>query len=139
MAACSSLTGSATPDLNQQQSRRALIGVGVLALALLASPFVLQSWNSSRELAGKVVVFDAPTKAASKDLLHCLVLRPTGGLNLSISRENEFYNTARELAVRIQQSGSERKLTAWAVPGTALTPGEQAQLTGCLNPPTPKP
>ena len=129
------LTGLATPDLNQAQSRRVLIGVGVLAVALLASPFVLQSWNSSRELSGKVVVWEGQSAANSNDLLRCLVQRPAGGMILSISRENEFYDARRGLAVRIELVGPPHRLRAWAAPGTALTAGEQAQLTACLTPP----
>jgi hypothetical protein len=132
-------TGSATPDLNQVQSRRALIGVGVLALALLASPFVLQSWNSNRELAGKVPVWEGQSAANSNDLLRCLVQRPTGGLVLSISRENEFYDARRGLAVRIELVGPPHRLKVWAAPGTTLAPSEQAQLTACLTPPPAKP
>lgn len=112
--------------------------MGILALALLASPFVLQSWNSGRQLSGKVVVFEGPTTASSKDLLHCLVQRPAGGMALSISRENEFYSAERGLAVRVERSGGAQKLSAWAEPGTKLTAGEQAQLTACLTPPPAK-
>jgi hypothetical protein len=129
----------ATPDLNQSQSRRALIGVGVLALALLASPFVLQSWNSSRELSGKVMVWEGQSAANSNDLLRCLVQRPTGGMVLSISRENEFYDPARGLAVRVELAGPPHRLRAWAAPGTTLAAGEQAQLSACLTPPPSKP
>lgn len=112
-----------------------LIGVGVLALALLASPFVLQSWNSSRELAGKELVWEGQSAANSNDLLRCLVQRPDGGLALSISRENEFYDARRGIAVRIELIGPPHRLRAWAAPGTALTAGEQGQLTTCLTPP----
>lgn len=112
--------------------------MGLLALALLASPFVLQSWNSGRELSGKVLVFEGSTAASSKDLLHCLVQRPVGGLALSISRENEFYDAARGLAVRIERAGAAHRLRAWANPAAALTAGEQAQLTACLTPPAAK-
>ena len=115
-----------------------LIGVGVLALALLASPFVLQSWNSSRELTGKVLAFKGLSRASSADLLKCLVQRPAGGLVLSISRENEFYAAPRGVAVRVDLAGSQHRLRAWAPPGTVLTAGEQAQLTACLTPPPAK-
>jgi len=112
-----------------------LIVVGVAALALLASPFVLQSWNSSRELTGKVLAWEGQSAANSNDLLRCLVQRPAGGLALSISRENEFYDAQRGLAVRIELVGPPHRLRAWAAPGTALTAGELAQLNACQTPP----
>lgn len=113
--------------------------MGVLALALLASPFVLQSWNSSRELAGKALAWEGHSAATSNDLLRCLVQRPAGGLVLSISRENEFYDSRRNLAVRIELVGPPHRLRVWAAPGTTLAPGEQAQLRACLAPLAVKP
>ena len=121
--------------MNQQQSRRTLIGVGVLALMLLASPFVLQSWTSHRELSGKVLIWEGQSAARSNALLRCLVQRPAGGMVLSISRENEFYDARRDLAVRVERTGSAYRLRAWATPGTALTDCETAQLNACLTPP----
>lgn len=112
-----------------------LVAVGVAALALLASPFVLQSWNSSRELSGKVLVWEGQSAANSNDLLRCLVQRPTAGLALSISRENEFFDQQRGLAVRVELVGPPHRLRAWAAPGTTLTAGELAQLNACQTPP----
>ncbi len=125
--------------MNQQQSRRTLIGVGALALMLLASPFVLQAWTSSRELSGKVLVFEGQSAASSNDLLRCLVQRPAGGLTLTISRENEFFEARRGLAVRIDRAAAGHRLRAWAEPGNALTAAEQAQLSACLTPTPTKP
>ena len=126
--------------MNQKQSRRALIGVGALALLALASPLLLQTWTARKELDGKVLVFEGTTGAHRADLLKCLVGRPEGGLALQISRADEFYQENRRLAVRVaaapagSPSGS-HLLRAWLPQGETLSVGERRQLQSCLTPP----
>jgi hypothetical protein len=126
-------TGSATPDLNQNQSRRALIGVLLLGGVLLAAPFLWQAWTSGHELDGKAAAFDAPSQRPVKDLLGCLVHRPEDGLRLTIMAENHFTDPARGIVVRIEPQGQAHAIKAWISEGTALTAGETAQLKACAG------
>lgn len=120
-------TGSATPDLNQQRSRKALIGVLLLGGLLLSAPFLWQAWTTSHELTGKVPAFAMASQGSDAELLGCLVDRPADGLKLSIMSPGHFADPARGIVVRIEPG----QLKAWIETGGALTAGEQAQLTRC--------
>lgn len=119
--------------MNQQQSRRALIGVGVLGALLLAAPLLWQAWTTSHELAGKTSAFDAATDRTAKELLACLVHRPAGGLRLEIVTANHFADPHRGITVRIETRAEARRLKAWITRGAALSAGETAQLQGCAG------
>lgn len=119
--------------MNQKQSRRALIGVGVLGALLLSTPLLWQAWTNSHELTGKVAVFDAASRRPAKDMLACLVHRPAGGLRLEIMTANHFADPDRGITVRIEQHPDAPRLKAWITRGQALSSGEAAQLQGCAG------
>lgn len=119
--------------MNQKQSRRALIGVGVLGALLLSTPLLWQAWTTSHELTGKVAVFDAAARRPAKDLLACLVHRPEGGLRLEIMTANHFTDPDRGITVRIERQGETQRLKAWITQGQVLSSGEAAQLQDCAG------
>jgi hypothetical protein len=121
--------------LNQPQSRRALIGVGLLAALLMAAPYLLRAWNAGHETDDKVLVFEGVTARPSEDLLGCLLHRASGGLALTISSENHYADAARGLVVRIEPRGDGHALEAWLDKGAALTAGEADQLKVCAAAP----
>lgn len=124
-------TGSATPDLDQRKSRRALIGVILFGLVLLASPLLWQAWTASTELDGKRQVFDVASPRPLSAVLGCLVKRPTGGLSLSIVSPNHFANNLRGIVVRIEPRGQGTRIRAWIAEGSDLAASERAQLESC--------
>lgn len=109
------------------------MGVLLLGGVLLAAPFLWQAWSTGQELDGKVAVFDRAGNRPVKDLLGCLVQRPAGGLALTIMSPNHFADPARGIVVRIEPQGGTARLRAWIAQGSALTPGETAQLEGCAS------
>lgn len=119
--------------MNQKQSRRALIGVGVLGALLLSTPLLWQAWTTRHELTGKVAVFDAAARRPAKDVLACLVHRPAGGLRLDIMTANHFADPDRGITVRIEQHPGAARLKAWITRGETLSPRETAQLRDCAG------
>lgn len=117
--------------MNQQQSRKALVGILVLGAVLLSAPLLWQAWTTGHELDGKAKAFDVATARPIKDVLGCLVQRPEGGLNLNIVTQNHFSDVDRGIAVRIEPRGQGSRIKAWIVEGRALTAGETAQLQSC--------
>ncbi len=117
--------------MNQQQSRKVLIGVLALGAVLLSAPLLWRAWTTGHELGGKTAVFDAPAKRPVSDLLGCLVHRPAGGLKLSIMTENHFADPARGIVVRIEPQAQGTRIKAWIEAGGTLTAGETAQLASC--------
>lgn len=117
--------------MNQQQSRKALVGVLVLGAVLLSAPLLWQAWTKQHELEGKVKAFGAVTARPVKDMLGCLVNRPVGGLRLNIVTQNHFSDTERGITVRIEPRGQGSRIEAWVTQGRALTAGETAQLQSC--------
>ena len=117
--------------MNQQQSRKALVGILVLGAGLLSAPLLWQAWTTSHELDGKAKVFDAASPRPLKDVLGCLVHRPEGGLKLDIVSQNHFSDPARGITVRIEPRGQGSRIEAWVTQGSALTAGETAQLQSC--------
>jgi len=117
--------------LNQQQSRKALVGILVLGAGLLSAPLLWQAWTTSHELDGKAKVFDAASPRPLKDVLGCLVHRPEGGLKLNILTQNHFSDPARGITVRIEPRGQGSRIQGWITAGRTLTAGETAQLQSC--------
>ena len=117
--------------MNQQQSRKALIGILALGAVLLSAPLLWQEWTISHELQGKAKAFDAATARPLKDVLGCLVHRPAGGLKLNIVTQNHFSDAARGIAVKIEPRGQGTRLQAWITKGGSLTAGETTQLQTC--------
>ena len=117
--------------MNQQQSRKALVGVLVFGAVLLSAPLLWHEWTISRELDGKAKAFDAVTARPLKDVFSCLVHRPEGGLKLDIVTQNHFSDSARGIAVKIEPRGQGSRLQAWITEGSSLTAGETAQLQSC--------
>ncbi|MFM5948210.1 MAG: hypothetical protein ACKOPM_03125 [Novosphingobium sp.] len=117
--------------MNQNRSRKTLIGVLLFGGLLLATPLLWKAWTSGHELNGKVAVFDAPSQRPVGDLLGCLAHRPEGGLKLTIMAENHFTDPARGVVVRIEPQGQAHAIKAWISEGATLTAGETAQLKSC--------
>ena len=118
--------------MNQQQSRKALIGVGIAFVVALASPFALERWNAHQELAGKVQIFEAQSGAPHKAVFECLIKARPGGLVLKFSSTDRYFDPARQVAVRIEDRGNARVVRAWSAPGNELRADERAQLEACL-------
>jgi len=117
--------------LNQQQSRKALVGILVFGALLLSAPLLWHDWTVSHELDGKSKAFDAVTARPLKDVLGCLVHRPEGGLKLDIVTQNHFSDSERGVAVKIEPRSQGTRLQAWIKDGNSLTTGETAQLQSC--------
>ena len=123
------------PVQGQVRSRRIMLAMGALALLLMTGPWLLRQWNEGHATAGKVAVYRQAFAAPPLDTAMCLLHREPGGLMLSIESENNFAQTARQLAVRIEPRteprGSAQTITAWLPRGGALSAGELAQLQRC--------
>lgn len=117
--------------MDQRKSRRALIGVILFGLVLLASPLLWQAWTAASELDGKRQVYDVASPRPLSAVLACLVKRPTGGLSLSIMSPNHFANSARGIVVRIEPRGQGSRIRAWIAEGSDLSASERAQLESC--------
>lgn len=117
--------------MNQQQSRKALIGILVLGAVLLSAPLLWQAWTTSHELQGKSKAFAATTTRAPSDVLGCLVHRAPDGLKLEIVSQNHFSDPARGITVRLEPDPAGTRVEAWITAGEALTAGETAQLQSC--------
>ena len=116
------------------RSQRILIAIGLAALAAMAAPYVLRGVVDSRAVSGKVQVFEGSSARANKDLTLCLIKHP-GALKLSVSSNDLYANPASGLAVRIDEEGQSRKVTAWLPKGQILTAEQAAQLKGCVEEP----
>jgi hypothetical protein len=114
------------------RSQRILIAIGLAALAAMAAPYITRAVVDDRAIAGKVQVFDAKSARANKELTLCLIRHP-GALNLSVSSNDLYADPASGLAVRIDEEGQSRKVTAWLPKGGALTAEQTAQLEGCVG------
>jgi len=117
--------------LNQQQSRKALVGILVLGAVLLSTPLLWHAWTVSRELDGKSKAFEAATPRPLKDVMACLIHRPAGGLKLDIMTQNHFSDAQRGIAVKIEPNGQGTRIEAWITTGQSLSEGETVQLQGC--------
>ena len=116
-----------------------MLAIGGLALVLMIGPWVLRHWNEGHATAGKEAVFEQQSRAQPLDVAMCLLRHEPGGLTLRIESENNFAQSSRQLAVRIEPHGSARTVTAWLPRGTALSLGETAQLQRCSANPGPAP
>lgn len=116
------------------RSQRILIAIGLAALAAMAAPYVLRGVVDSRAVSGKVQVFEGSSARANKDLTLCLIKHP-GALGLSVASNDLYADPASGLAVRIDENGSSRTVTAWLPKGGVLTAAQTAQLQGCLEEP----
>ena len=119
----------------QRRSRRILIVLGALAVALLATPYAMRRWSEGQLLAGKEQQFQDHSYRSRGELLLCLLKREPGGLALQIISENHYADPARALAVTLDERTNFRIVRAYLPKGGALTPGELGQLTACLGRP----
>ena len=114
------------------RSQRILIAIGLAALAAMAAPYVTRAVVDGRAVAGKVKVFEDSSMRANKDLTLCLIKHP-GALDLTVSSNDLYADPASGLAVRIDEVGGSRKVTAWLPEGRALSAAQAAQLKGCVG------
>ena len=114
------------------RSQRILIAIGLAALAAMAAPYVLRGVVDSRAVSGKVQVFEGSSARANKDLTLCLIKHP-GALGLSVASNDLYADPASGLAVRIDENGSSRTVTAWLPKGQTLNAEQTEQLKGCVG------
>lgn len=114
------------------RSQRILVGIGLAALAAMASPYVLRMVVDSRATAGKVLVFDTQSQTAQKDLVLCLIRHP-GALNLAVASNDIYTDPASGLAIRVEDKGASRRLRAWLPEGKTLDPAQSDQIKGCAG------
>ena len=116
------------------RSQRILIAIGLAALAAMAAPYVMRAVVDGRAVAGKAQVFKGSSARENKDLTLCLIKHP-GALNLAVSSNDLYADPASGLAVRIDEEGGLRKVTAWLPKGQTLSAEQAAQLKGCVAEP----
>ena len=116
------------------RSQRILIAIGLAALAAMAAPYVMRAVVDGRAVAGKAQVFKGSSARENKDLTLCLIKHP-GALNLAVSSNDLYADPATGLAVRIDEEGGTRRVTAWLPKDQTLSTEQATQLKGCLEEP----
>ncbi len=114
------------------RSQRILVGIGLAALAAMASPYVLRMVVDSRATAGKALVLDRESRTAQKDLVLCLIRQP-GALRLEVASNDTYTDPASGLAIRVDDGGASRRVRIWLPQGKALDPAQAAQVRTCIG------
>lgn len=114
------------------RSQRILIAVGLAALAAMAAPYVMRAVVDNQAVSGKVQVFQDHSYRPNKDLVLCLIKHP-GALDLNVASNDTYTDPKNGLAVRVDERGDFRVVTAWLPSGKVLSAEQAAQLKGCLS------